>query len=174
MCTCFIAAIKGSLYTRVFYSSIRFIVSFVFHVAQMSDSWEEGSVFITKGSPRLGDRMAATVREKAPTQSSVFDLDYSSTSVHLQLICLGFGFYAFTFLVSHVLSALLSHTYRSLSAKEKVWDIQSVCIRTLNLIKTCTFCCPCGRRLIRSDSASWIFVSGLMGTWIFLFKCHVG
>ncbi|MCJ8736501.1 hypothetical protein PDJAM_G00013210 [Pangasius djambal] len=66
--------------------------------------------------------MAATVNgEKPLPPSSVFDLDYSSTSVQLQLIGLGFGFYTLIFLLSHFLSVLLSQTYRCLSAKEKVF-----------------------------------------------------
>lgn len=41
-----------------------------------------------------------------------------------QLITLGFGFYATIFLLSHLLSAALSKTYRSLLAKEKVfWNL---------------------------------------------------
>lgn len=71
--------------------------------------------------------MAATVNgEKPLPPSGVFDLDYNSTSVQLQLIGLGFGFYTLTFLLSHFLSVLLSRTYRCLSAKEKVWDINAV------------------------------------------------
>lgn len=64
--------------------------------------------------------------EKPLPLGSVLDLDYSSTSIQLQLIGLGFGFYTFVFLLSHFLSVLLSQTYRLLSAKEKVWGINSV------------------------------------------------
>ncbi|KAM9466127.1 protein CLN8 isoform 1-T2 [Clarias gariepinus] len=66
--------------------------------------------------------MAAMGNEEKPLHpSSVFDLDYSSTSVQLQFICLGFGFYALIFFLSHFLSVLLSQTYVCLSAKEKVF-----------------------------------------------------
>ncbi|KAI5622883.1 protein CLN8 [Silurus asotus] len=53
--------------------------------------------------------------------NGAFELDYSSTSVQLQLIGLGFGFYTVVFLLSHFLSVLMSQTYRSLSTKEKVF-----------------------------------------------------
>lgn len=49
---------------------------------------------------------------------------YASWDVRLQVIGLGFGFYTAAFLLSHLLSAALSRTYRSLPAKEKVfWDL---------------------------------------------------
>lgn len=59
--------------------------------------------------------------EKPHPTSCIFDLDYSSTSVQLQLFGLGFSFYSLVFLLTYFLSALLSQTYRSLSAKEKVF-----------------------------------------------------
>ncbi len=49
-----------------------------------------------------------------------FSMDYSSQDIQLKIIGLGFVFYTFIFLLSHILSNLLFHTYRSLSAKEKV------------------------------------------------------
>lgn len=49
-----------------------------------------------------------------------FSMDYSSQDIQLKIIGLGFIFYAFIFLLSHILSNLLFYTYRSLSAKEKV------------------------------------------------------
>ncbi|KAK2843834.1 hypothetical protein Q7C36_012049 [Tachysurus vachellii] len=64
---------------------------------------------------------AAVNGEDSFPSRSVFELDYSSTSVQLQLVGLGFGFYALVFLLSHFLSVPLSHTYRSLSSKEKVF-----------------------------------------------------
>lgn len=64
--------------------------------------------------------------EKPHPTSCIFDLDYSSTSVQLQLFGLGFGFYSLVFLLTYFLSALLSQTYRSLSAKEKVWGVKRV------------------------------------------------
>lgn len=56
-----------------------------------------------------------------PDQPSV---DYFSWGFRLQVIGLGFAFYAAVFLLSHLLSMALSHTYRSLLAKEKVfWNL---------------------------------------------------
>ncbi|CAN9502282.1 unnamed protein product [Ophioblennius macclurei] len=50
--------------------------------------------------------------------------DFSSWEYRLQLIGLGFGFYTAVFLLSHLLSAALCQTYRSLLAKEKVfWNL---------------------------------------------------
>ncbi|XP_031703374.1 protein CLN8 [Anarrhichthys ocellatus] len=50
--------------------------------------------------------------------------DYFSWDYRLQLIGLGFGFYAGIFLLSHLLSVALSRTYSSLIAKEKVfWNL---------------------------------------------------
>lgn len=66
--------------------------------------------------------MATAVNgETLLSRRSVFDLDYSSTSVQLQLVGLSFGFFALFFLLFHFLSGLLSHTYRRLPAKEKVF-----------------------------------------------------
>jgi len=48
-------------------------------------------------------------------------MDYSSIDIRLKIICLSFIFYAFIFTLSHILSKLLCRTYRSLSAKEKVF-----------------------------------------------------
>ncbi|XP_034381415.1 protein CLN8 [Cyclopterus lumpus] len=50
--------------------------------------------------------------------------DYFSWGYRLQLIGLGFGFYAGAFLLSHLLSVALSRTYSNLIAKEKVfWNL---------------------------------------------------
>jgi len=49
---------------------------------------------------------------------------YSSRDVRVQLVALGFAFYAAVFIVCHLLSLVVSRTYRSLPAKEKVfWDL---------------------------------------------------
>lgn len=49
---------------------------------------------------------------------------YFSWEYRLQLISLGFTFYAAIFLISHILSVTLSHTYNSLLTKEKVfWNL---------------------------------------------------
>ncbi|XP_047467976.1 protein CLN8 [Mugil cephalus] len=56
--------------------------------------------------------------EQQPS-AQYFQWDY-----RLQLIGLGFGFYAAIFLLSHLLSAALCRTYQSLLAKEKVfWNL---------------------------------------------------
>lgn len=50
--------------------------------------------------------------------------DYFYWDYRLQLISLGFGFYAAMFLLSHILSVALCRTYNSLPAKEKVfWNL---------------------------------------------------
>ncbi|XP_068435781.1 protein CLN8 [Clinocottus analis] len=50
--------------------------------------------------------------------------DYFLWGYRLQLIGLGFGFYAGAFLLSHLLSAGLSRTYKSIKAKEKIfWNL---------------------------------------------------
>nr|XP_020470246.1 protein CLN8 isoform X2 [Monopterus albus] len=50
--------------------------------------------------------------------------EYFSLDYRLQLIGIGFGFYAATFFLSHLLSIALSCTYNSLLAKEKVfWNL---------------------------------------------------
>lgn len=50
--------------------------------------------------------------------------EYFSWDYRLQLIALGFGFYTSVFLLSHLLSLLLSQTYNSLLSKEKVfWNL---------------------------------------------------
>uniref|UniRef100_A0A3P9I646 CLN8 transmembrane ER and ERGIC protein n=2 Tax=Oryzias TaxID=8089 RepID=A0A3P9I646_ORYLA len=50
--------------------------------------------------------------------------EYFSWDYRLQLIALGFGFYTSVFLLSHLLSLLLSQTYNSLLPKEKVfWNL---------------------------------------------------
>ncbi|XP_058472356.1 protein CLN8 [Solea solea] len=49
---------------------------------------------------------------------------YFQWDYRLQVISLGFGFYAAAFLLSHLLSAALSSTYKSLLSKEKVfWNL---------------------------------------------------
>ncbi|CAB1448183.1 unnamed protein product [Pleuronectes platessa] len=50
--------------------------------------------------------------------------EYFQLDLRLQLIGLGFSFYAAVFLLSHLLSLALSRTYNSLPAKEKVfWNL---------------------------------------------------
>lgn len=51
-------------------------------------------------------------------------MEYFSWALRLQVIGLGFAFYTAVFLLSHLLSAALCRTYRSLLAKEKVfWNL---------------------------------------------------
>lgn len=51
-------------------------------------------------------------------------VEYFSWEYRLHLIGLGFGFYAAIFLLSHLLSSALSHTYKCLLSKEKVfWNL---------------------------------------------------
>ncbi|XP_044147866.1 protein CLN8 [Bufo gargarizans] len=67
----------------------------------------------------------AAHRDPVDALSSLdFDLDYSSWNTRLILIVAGFLFYGVIFTFSHLSSAVLSATYRSLSAKEKVfWNL---------------------------------------------------
>lgn len=56
--------------------------------------------------------------------SSIFNLEYSSRKLQLQIVCLGFLFYSLFFLISHILSNVFCLTYRALLAKEKVfWNL---------------------------------------------------
>ncbi|KAL7873776.1 hypothetical protein AOLI_G00128470 [Acnodon oligacanthus] len=65
-----------------------------------------------------------TITTTMERPSSVFDLDYSSWELRLQVIGLGFLFYSLFFLICHILSAMLCLTYRVLPAREKVfWDL---------------------------------------------------
>ncbi|RXN01340.1 hypothetical protein EOD39_7069 [Acipenser ruthenus] len=55
---------------------------------------------------------------------SIFDMDYFSWNVRYKVIAAGFLFYSAVFLLCHVVSACFGQTYRSLSAKRKVfWDL---------------------------------------------------
>uniref|UniRef100_UPI00398F1745 protein CLN8 n=1 Tax=Pristiophorus japonicus TaxID=55135 RepID=UPI00398F1745 len=58
------------------------------------------------------------------TSESLFDMNYFSWHVRCTVIAAGFLFYSLIFIFSHVLSLVLSVTYCSLPAKEKVfWNL---------------------------------------------------
>ncbi|XP_068195754.1 protein CLN8 [Antennarius striatus] len=58
------------------------------------------------------------------TRLSQPSAEYFSWDYRLHLICLGWAFYAAVFLLSHILSVVLSRTYKSLLTKEKVfWNL---------------------------------------------------
>ncbi|XP_026165683.1 protein CLN8 isoform X2 [Mastacembelus armatus] len=76
--------------------------------------------------PAAGERPLSNTMEPdqkiSPLPQS--SAEYFSWDLRLQLIGLGFGFYAAVFLLSHLLSVALFHTYNSLPAKEKVfWNL---------------------------------------------------
>ncbi|XP_078398019.1 protein CLN8 [Cetorhinus maximus] len=61
---------------------------------------------------------------KVDTSESLFDMNYSSWNVRCTVIAAGFLFYFVIFILSHGLSLILSVTYCSLPAKEKVfWNL---------------------------------------------------
>lgn len=93
----------------------------------------------------------------------------------LELIALGFGLYAAIFLFSHLLSAALSRTYRSLLAKEKVfWNLAAT--RAVFGIQSTV----AGLRALTEDSAlsrdkvrgqeGWSWFNVLTATGFFMFE----
>ncbi|XP_043119618.1 protein CLN8 isoform X2 [Puntigrus tetrazona] len=110
-----------------------------------------------------------------PTRGHNFSMDYSSRDIQLKTIGLGFVFYTFVFLFSHMLSSLLLHTYRSLSAKEKVfWDLAVT--RAVFGVQSSV----AGLRALMEDSAvysdkilgqeDWSWFNVLTATGFFLFE----
>ncbi|XP_059374919.1 protein CLN8-like [Carassius carassius] len=102
-------------------------------------------------------------------------MDYSSQDFHLKIISLGFIFYTFIFLLSHILSSLLFHIYCSLPAKEKVfWDLAAT--RAVFGIQSTV----AGLRVLMEDSAmysdkilgqeDWSWFNVLTATGFFLFE----
>lgn len=77
-----------------------------------------------------------TITSPGKNPSSMFDLDYSSSELRLQVIGVGFLFYAVFFLICHILSAMLCRTYRTLPAREKVGVGVGVCGYILLLVST--------------------------------------
>ncbi|XP_067223529.1 protein CLN8 [Chanodichthys erythropterus] len=104
-----------------------------------------------------------------------FSMDYYSRDIQLKIISLSFIFYTFIFLLSHILSNLLFRTYRSLSAKEKVfWDLTVT--RAVFGIQSMM----AGLRALMEDSAvfsdkilgqeDWSWFNLLSATGFFLFE----
>ncbi|XDV43222.1 hypothetical protein PO909_011740 [Leuciscus waleckii] len=102
-------------------------------------------------------------------------MDYSSWDIRLKVICLSFIFYTFIFILCHILSKLLFCTYRSLSAKEKVfWDLAAT--RAVFGIQSMV----AGLRALMEDSAvfsdkilgqeDWSWFNVLSATGFFLFE----
>ncbi|CAL8294267.1 unnamed protein product [Arctogadus glacialis] len=57
-------------------------------------------------------------------RSGQSNMDYYTLDVRLHLVGLGFAFYTAVFIICHLLSVVLSRTYRSLLTKEKVfWNL---------------------------------------------------
>ncbi|XP_034015710.1 protein CLN8 [Thalassophryne amazonica] len=107
-----------------------------------------------------------------PSQPST---DYSSCNLRFQVIGLGFVFYAAVFLLSHILSAVLSHTYNSLRTREKVfWNLAAT--RGVFGIQSIV----AGMRTLLEDSVlsrdrvlgqnSWSWFNLLTATGFFLFE----
>lgn len=101
--------------------------------------------------------------------------EYFSWDFRLQLIALGFGCYTAIFLLSHLLSAVLSRTYNSLPAKEKVfWNLAAT--RAVFGIQSSV----AGLQTLTADSAlsrdkvrgqeDWSWFHVLTATGFFLFE----
>ncbi|KAM3871322.1 protein CLN8 [Diretmus argenteus] len=107
-----------------------------------------------------------------PTQPSV---DHLIWGPRLQLIGLGFAFYVGVFLLSHILSAALSRTYRSLLAKEKVFWCLAATRAVFGIQSTVA-----GLRALTGDSAlsrdkvrgqeDWSWFHILTATGFFVFE----
>lgn len=100
---------------------------------------------------------------------------YFSWDYRLQLIGLGFGFYAGIFLLSHLLSVALCRTYNSLATKEKVfWNLAAT--RAVFGIQSTI----AGLRALTEDSAltrdrvrgqeDWSWFNVLTATGFFVFE----
>ncbi|MEE6476659.1 hypothetical protein FKM82_011168 [Ascaphus truei] len=103
------------------------------------------------------------------------DWDYSSWNTCLILIAVGFLFYLGIFVLCHLISSFLCATFRSLSAKEKVfWDLAAT--RAVFGVQ-CTFA---GLRALLVDPVfnadrvsgqqSWSWFTTLIATGFFLFE----
>lgn len=101
--------------------------------------------------------------------------EYFSWEYRVHLIGLGFGFYAAIFFLSHFLSVALSHTYRSLLNKEKVfWNLAAT--RAVFGIQSSV----AGLRALTEDSsitrdrvrgqADWSWFNILTATGFFVFE----
>ncbi|XP_052000859.1 protein CLN8-like [Xyrauchen texanus] len=110
-----------------------------------------------------------------PAMGHNLSMDYSFQNIRLKIISLGFIFYTLIFLFFHVISKLLFLTYRSLSAKEKVfWDLAAT--RAVFGIQSMV----AGLRALLEDSAvysdkilgqeNWSWFNVLTATGFFLFE----
>lgn len=101
--------------------------------------------------------------------------EYFSWDYRLQLIGLGFAFYAAIFLLCHLLSAALSRTFKSLAAREKVfWNLAAT--RAVFGVQSTV----AGLRALTEDSVltrdrvrgqeDWSWFNVLTATGFFLFE----
>lgn len=102
-----------------------FSFNFVFQVSLTPCLYHKSSTFRWNFPAKIHfpsiNTMMDPEKQTPPPQPSA---EYFSWDYRLQLICIGFGFYAAIFLLSHLLSVALSCTYNSLLAKEKVfWNL---------------------------------------------------
>ncbi|KAM3932356.1 protein CLN8 [Leptodactylus fuscus] len=119
--------------------------------------------------------MAVHHDPKAALSNLDFDFDYSSWNTRLILIGGGFLFYLGIFAFCHIVSVLLFATYRSLSAKEKVfWDLAAT--RAVFGVQ----CIVAGLTALLFDTVllkdqitgqqGWAFFTILIATGFFLFE----
>ncbi|XP_056152052.1 protein CLN8 [Lampris incognitus] len=107
-----------------------------------------------------------------PSQPS---MDYFSWGFRFQLMGLGFAFYTVIFLLSHLLSVVLSHTYRSLLAKEKVfWNLAATRAvfgiqSTVAGLRALTLDSALSRDKVRGQE-DWSWFNILTATGFFLFE----
>ncbi|KAM4692887.1 protein CLN8-like [Discoglossus pictus] len=104
----------------------------------------------------------------------VFEMDYSSWTTCLLVIMAGFFAYFGIFVLSHLVSALFSATYSSLSVREKVWWDLAVTRAAFGM--QCTYS---GLRVLLVDSVfsadkvtaqdDWSWLTILTATGYFLF-----
>ena len=101
--------------------------------------------------------------------------EYFSWDYRLQLIVLGFAFYAAVFLLSHLVSVALSHTYNSLLAKEKVfWNLAATRAAfgiqsTVAGLRTLTEDSALARDRVRGQE-DWSWFNVLTATGFFVFE----
>ena len=101
--------------------------------------------------------------------------EYFSWDYRLQLIGLGFAFYTAVFLLSHLVSVALSHTYNSLLAKEKVfWNLAATRAAfgiqsTVAGLRTLTEDSALARDRVRGQE-DWSWFNVLTATGFFVFE----
>ncbi|XP_067840123.1 protein CLN8 [Heptranchias perlo] len=108
------------------------------------------------------------------TSESLFDMNYFSWNVRCTLIAAGFLFYSVVFTFSHVLCFVLSVTYCSLPAKEKVfWNlaatrgafgIQSIVAGLLALLKDPVLHAD---KILAQQNWCWFSISTAVGFFVF-------